>query len=276
MPLIINASVADVWAKRSLADTQQALDTAYTRIGTGKRINKASDDIAGYSLYNRNKRQISEYSAGLESVNTGNTMLNMESDSLFIQLEIAHSMLSLAQSASTGSYTSSDLNAMQSEFASLLTQTNNQAYNTTHNDNNLLRADGTISLRVGTSTSSHGLFTVNTFNTTNTGLGISSLNVSTTSNATSAISTLNTAINALLNDIGTAGGQQTALAYASEQNMALRGNLMIHNDQIMSTDYAAELAQASYLKVVQQAAIAVLAQSSVAANNVLSLLKNMF
>ena len=50
MPLSISTNIASLTAQRSFINSNSALETAYERLATGKRINGAGDDLAEASL----------------------------------------------------------------------------------------------------------------------------------------------------------------------------------------------------------------------------------
>ena len=51
MPLSVNTNIASLTAQRSLAGSQNTLETAFERLSTGKRINSAVDDAAGLRYF---------------------------------------------------------------------------------------------------------------------------------------------------------------------------------------------------------------------------------
>ena len=50
MPLSINTNIASLSAQRSFINSNNALETAYERLASGKRINSAVDDAAGLAI----------------------------------------------------------------------------------------------------------------------------------------------------------------------------------------------------------------------------------
>ena len=50
MPLSISTNIASLTAQRSFINSNSALETAYERLATGKRINGAGDDLAGLAI----------------------------------------------------------------------------------------------------------------------------------------------------------------------------------------------------------------------------------
>ena len=50
MPLSINTNIASMTAQRSFLTSNAALETAFERMASGKRINSAVDDAAGLAI----------------------------------------------------------------------------------------------------------------------------------------------------------------------------------------------------------------------------------
>ena len=53
MSLVINTNVASLNAQRSLAASGAELKTAMERLSSGKKINSAADDAAGFAIAER-------------------------------------------------------------------------------------------------------------------------------------------------------------------------------------------------------------------------------
>ena len=58
MAMYINTNVSSLNAQRNLTNTGKAMDTSYTRLASGLRINSAKDDAAGLQISNRLTSQI--------------------------------------------------------------------------------------------------------------------------------------------------------------------------------------------------------------------------
>ena len=58
MAMVINTNVASINAQRSLASSQVELQTAMERLSSGKKINSAADDAAGFAIAERMTAQI--------------------------------------------------------------------------------------------------------------------------------------------------------------------------------------------------------------------------
>ena len=53
MAMFINTNTSSLNAQRNLMNTSKAMDTSYTRLASGLRINSAKDDAAGLQISNR-------------------------------------------------------------------------------------------------------------------------------------------------------------------------------------------------------------------------------
>ena len=58
MSLVVNTNVASMNAQRSLHASGRELSTAMERLSTGKKINSAADDAAGFAIAERLTAQI--------------------------------------------------------------------------------------------------------------------------------------------------------------------------------------------------------------------------
>ena len=53
MSLVVNTKIGSLNAQRSLASSSDELQTAMTRLSSGKAINSAADDAAGFAIAER-------------------------------------------------------------------------------------------------------------------------------------------------------------------------------------------------------------------------------
>ncbi|GJA11839.1 hypothetical protein KAM344_23670 [Aeromonas caviae] len=53
MAMYVSTNVSSLNAQRNLAIANKSLDTSYTRLASGLRINSAKDDAAGLQISNR-------------------------------------------------------------------------------------------------------------------------------------------------------------------------------------------------------------------------------
>ena len=74
MSLIINTNINSLNAQRSLNRSGQQLNTAMERLSSGKRINSAADDAAGFAIKERMTAQINGLNGAIKNANDGLSM----------------------------------------------------------------------------------------------------------------------------------------------------------------------------------------------------------
>lgn len=115
-----------------------ALTQAITRLSTGLRINSAADDPAGLAITNNLQAQVSGLDQNQLNIQDSISLVQTASQSLSGTQTILENMLQLATRAATGTNSSSDVAAMQTEMNQLAQQITGTANSTTFNSQNLL------------------------------------------------------------------------------------------------------------------------------------------
>ena len=76
MAMVINTNTASINAQRSLASSQAELQTAMERLSSGKKINSASDDAAGFAIAERMTAQIRGLNMAAKNAQDGLAMMS--------------------------------------------------------------------------------------------------------------------------------------------------------------------------------------------------------
>ena len=71
MAMYVSTNVSSLNAQRNLTNANKSLDTSYTRLASGLRINSAKDDAAGLQISNRLTSQINGLDQGNRNANDG-------------------------------------------------------------------------------------------------------------------------------------------------------------------------------------------------------------
>ena len=138
MALTINSNILSLNAQRRFSSHSKTLENTYTRLSSGLRINKASDDAAGLaisSLLSADKRVTNQ---GTRNINDGVSYLNVAEGALNELTNIVTRIGELAEQASNGTLGSRQRDALQSEVTSLEAEYNRIIKTTTFNGNTLL------------------------------------------------------------------------------------------------------------------------------------------
>lgn len=138
MAMYINTNVSSLNAQRNLNNTSKSLDTSYTRLASGLRINSAKDDAAGLQISNRLTSQINGLDQGNRNANDGISLAQTAEGALDETTSMLQRMRTLAQQSANGTNSSSDRVALQAEYTQLANEINRIAKDTTFGGQNLL------------------------------------------------------------------------------------------------------------------------------------------
>lgn len=119
MPLSINTNIASMTAQRSFLDSNAALETAFERLSTGKRVNSASDDAAGLAIGKDLEARVSGLNQAVRNVNDGISMVQIAEGALDEVNNILQKMRDLAVQASNDSLSSTERNYIDTEQSKL-------------------------------------------------------------------------------------------------------------------------------------------------------------
>ena len=143
MSLVINTNVASLNAQRSLQSASELNKTAMERLSSGKKVNSASDDAAGFAIIERQTSQIRGLNMAIKNANDGLSMLSTidsATDDITDILQRLRELNIQSQNATNGSV---DLAYLRQESDSLVEEIDRVAIQTTYNNQKLL--DGSLS-----------------------------------------------------------------------------------------------------------------------------------
>ncbi|ABC35429.1 flagellin N-terminal helical domain-containing protein [Burkholderia thailandensis] len=295
--LSLHTNLASMRIQGALGRTQQDLTTSMTRLGTGYRINSASDDAAGLQIATRLKSQ--HLGMGVAFQNTQNaTSMLQTAEGAFKEVEqILHRMNALATQAADSAWTQADRDSLQKEYDALGTELKNIVDNTSYGGEKLFVA--------GASGATGGKLTEKlTFQIGNTSGEVMELDVSTAlaaavkafgdasqvfgggasgasgntditsiSGANALLDNLSAALSAVGSLRAEIGAGQNRLTHIANNLTNMRDNTQDAEGRIRDVDYASETANMTKLNILQQAGGSMLKQASQMSQLVLSLLQ---
>jgi flagellin len=264
MALRINTNIASLTAQRALASVTERLSGNYRRLATGLRISTAADDAAGLAISERLRAQVRSLNQakrnaadGISLVQTGEGALNEVSGILLRLRELA------VQSAN-GTVSDTDRATLDEEFQSLVAEVDRIGRSTEFNGIKLLDGSSSnVTFQVGSGTTvGVDTLSANLSAVLATGLGIDVLGLTNASAASSAMSALDSAIDSVSRSRGRLGAMQNRLQYTVNNLQVQSENLSAADSRIRDVDIAYETAQLARNSIMQQAAIAMLAQAN--------------
>lgn len=275
MGLRVNSNIASLNAQRSLANTTEHLQANYRRLSTGLRISTAADDAAGLAISERFRAQIRSTNQAIRNAQDGISLTQTGEGALNEVSNILIRMRELSIQANNGTVSSADRDTLNQEFTDLINEIDRIARSTTFNGVQLLDGTGsTITFQVGTGIAT-GIDTIqlSTSNTLAATLALSSLDIGSTGSPTAAIVAVDAAVNTVSRVRGQFGAAQNRLT-ATIQNLQIQvENTSAAESRIRDVDVAVETASLTRNQILQQAAIAILAQANTQPQAALQLLQ---
>ncbi|MCT2529329.1 flagellin [SAR92 clade bacterium H921] len=286
----INTNVGAQISANALAQNDRAMTQAMERLATGKRINSASDDAAGLAIASKLTSQVK----GLDqAVRNGNDAISLVQTADGAMAEVGNMlqrMRELSVQSGTGTLSTADRTALNTEFVALSTEIERIADNTQWNGDNLLDgsagANGLMTFQVGYEADQ--TITVNlgdlqldgdaTYSAGATAGGvftndIDSLSVDTAANANLALAAIDVSIAGLDAKRSTLGSTLNTLEFAVDNLANASQNASAARSRIEDADYALETTELARTQIIAQAATAMLSQANQQTMSVMALLK---
>jgi flagellin len=282
---VINTNTAATLTANALAKNERAMSQTMERLSTGQRINSAADDAAGLAISSRMTSQINGLNVAVRNANDAISMVQTADGAMIEMGNMLQRMRELAVQGATGTNSSTDVTALETEFTALRDEIFRVVENTQWNGRNLLDGDltsgvadsdvATVAFQVGANASQTITVDFGNFETADD-LGTnftSSLAMANSTVAGNNIGIIDTALAALNTQRATFGAAINRLEYAADNLANVSQNTSASRSRILDADYAAETTELARTQIIQQAGTAMLSQANQQAQSVLALLK---
>ena len=287
----INTNVAAQMAANALAKNDRAMTQTMERLATGSRINSASDDAAGLAISSKMTSQIRGLDQAVRNGNDAIAMLQTADGAMIEVSNMLQRMRELSVQGGTGTISSDDRQALNTEFAALRTEIDRIANNTQWNGDNLLdgtagsfglltfqvgyEASQTITVNVGDLNLAAGAVAYTASSTAGGILGanLSAIAITTAALSNTQITAIDVAIAGLDAKRSSIGSTLNVLEFAVDSLANASQNASQARSRIADADYAAETTELARTQIIAQAATAMLSQANQQSQSVLALLK---
>lgn len=277
MGLRVNTNIPSLSAQFNLSQNTEALGRIFTRLSTGSRIARASDDAAGLAISERLRNRIASQEQATRNAQDGVSLVQIADAALGEVSNILIRMRELAVQANNGTTSNADRDTLNDEFAALVEEIDRISSQTNYNRIQLL--DGTtaaLTLQVGADTNATAdILNVSLVNVQVSSLSIGSSVISIGSGGSplSAIAAIDSAVDIVTGARGDFGAVQSRLEGLVSQLRVSVENLSAAESRIRDVDVAKESAELTRYTILQQASISVLAQANVQPQAALALLQ---
>ena len=312
MAVYVNTNVSSLNGQRYLSNVQNSLNTTYTRLSSGLRINSAKDDAAGLQIADRLTSQINGLNQGNRNANDGIALAQTIEGGLDEISNMLQRIRTLAVQSANGTLGDDDRNAIQNEAQALTDEITRIAEDTTFGGKKILtgyQKDGSsifakdiqggantndiaqLTLHVGANTdnvigmevysfqfsrlaSAAGVKTVAANESLTTGFNATdgTFYLNTQSAANAAITHIDAMISIVDQQRADLGAIQNRLESSIRNQSNVSANSADARSRIRDADFAEESANLSQQSIIQQAATSMLMQANTRPQLALSML----
>lgn len=311
MSLVVNTNIASMNAQRSLMASSKELQSAMERLSTGKKINSAADDAAGFAIAENMTAQVRGLSMAAKNANDGLGLLKVVENATNDVTDMLQRIRELAVQAQSGTNSESDIDNLQLEANALIDEIGRVSEDTTYNNTAYLGSGASTTINIQVGYNDGDTITLQTYNIKAENLGVNITDESSTDTpkatilvalkdddgnylqldqmataATEATETTAAAdrvpgalevITAAIDQVASYkaewGAGQNRLEYTVSNLMNVVEFTTAAQSRIQDADFAVEAARLAKAQVLQQTGTAMLAQANAAPQIALQLLK---
>ncbi|MCB0329083.1 MAG: flagellin FliC [Bdellovibrionales bacterium] len=275
MSINIRTNISSLSAQRNLSESSNRLQTAFERLSSGLRINRARDDAAGLAIAESLKADARIATVGIRNASDGVSIISIADQAIGQVGNVLTRLAELAEQSANGVYGNVQRSALQNEFDALTQEMERIALTTEFNGLKLLSGNSQIVFQVGFDGTSLSQVSFSGVEATLQALGLAQAGSSqirySISGATAlesqsasrlALDAINSAITSVTRNRGTLGAAEARLEVAVNNLQVARENFKAAESRIRDVDVAEESAELTRLNILQQAGAAVLAQAN--------------
>jgi flagellin len=260
----VNTNSAASNILQNLYYVQNQVNTSYSQLSSGNRINTAADDPAGYAISQQMQQNVNGLNTAVQNSQNGISMIQTASGAMQQVGSILQTLNTLAVEAANSTQNSADLTNLQTEWTSLTNQISTINANTQFNTISLFSGDAVstvgLTLQVGAQQGQILNFSTTSLSLNVFGIG-SSVGISTINAAATAISQIANAISLLNSYEANLGSIQDQLNYTVSNLQNASTNLQNAQGTITNTNMAQAYTTFTQDQVLTQVGTAMLSQA---------------
>jgi len=262
-------------ALNALNAINKSLGVHQLRLATGKRINSAKDDAAGWVIGKSMEARSRGLAQALNNVGDAQSLLGVADSGLQSVLDILITMKEKVTQAASDTLGTTERDAVEAQLDDLAAEIDSIVSQTSYNGVALLTGTYTAkSFQIGSETTDTMTVSISqNHQAASLAVADSSLAVDTAANASLALASVNAAIITVNSSLRSVGSLAARLDVKATALASIIANTEAAKSQILDADLASEQLEAVKLQILQQTATAALTQASAAPQSVLSLFK---
>ena len=280
MGLVVNTNLLSLNAQRSLNRTQGKLGTSVARLSSGLRINSAKDDAAGMAISMKLTAHVRGLNQAVRNAQDGISVVQVAEGGMNEIHNILTRMRELSMQSATGTLSTADRTALQTEFSDLKSEIDRISDTVDFNGFKLMNGDlsvSGVSLQVGINNTTNDRIkiaaaTFGNIDASALGLTTTVSSIDSVGSAQSMLTVLDSAISTVSTRRGNLGAVQNRLGSTIANLEIAAENLSAANSRIADADFAIETANLTKSQIILQAGVAVLSQANTIPQYALQLL----
>jgi flagellin len=272
----INTNVASIGAQNSLNKVNKESQESFSKLSSGSRITKASDDAAGLAISEKLKGEIRSAQQANRNANDGVSMVQVAEGGLNETSSILVRMRELAIQSASDTVGEVERGMSNLEYQQLKQEMERISQVTEYNGTKLLNGSGDKKeFQIGTGDDAFKdriSFEPGMLNSTIGEMGVGGLDISSKEGAQDSLASLDAASVKVSSQRALLGSLQNRLVSTSNNLQTYTENLSAANSRIRDVDYAEETAKQARNQILTAAGTSVLAQANVSGQNALKLI----
>ena len=260
MTSVSNISIGARMAGGAAANARHGMNEAIARLSTGKR-GMYGGDAGGMAMANNIKAKGMSYGAAARNAEDGISVAQTMESALMEVASLAARLRELAtQARNSAIHTTNDTAALNQEATAVSVAIDAIVSQTSFNELSIL-GTGSTTIAIGVTDESN-----------TTSITISGVTATSTTAAASAESTADTAIGEVAKELGNVAAAMTALKARQAVAYSASANLLAAASRLEETDFAVSSANLAKFSILNQSAMAMVAQANQAQSAVLAVL----
>ena len=269
-------------AQRLLGENNNKLSQVFSRISSGQRIQKSSDDSAGLMTSEALRSDVRTLRQGVRNLNEGISLLSIVDGAINEEVSILIRMRELSQQSATGTIGATERQSTNLEFDAMRTELNRISKTTEYNGIKLLdgslssTASNQISIQFGLDSKDNNNINinraVNVTSLTALSLNLNALSIATQDGAVKANEELQETMNRLNKIRGRLGSTQNTLERSLNNTLTTAENLTAAGSTISDADMASEFAHLTKQQILVQSSSSMIGQANLFPQGVIQLL----
>ena len=300
MSIVVNTNIASMNAQRSLMNSSNTLQEAMERLSTGKKINSAADDAAGFAIAESMTAQIRGLSMAAKNASDALGLLRVIENATNDVTDMLQRVRELAVQSQSDTNGTVDRQFLQKEAEALFKEIDRVSSDTTYNNVAYL-GSGAANLNIQVGYNDGNTIAIQTYNVTSGNLGTADTPAAGGAAAVTgtklfksggtaadgfnadtgyldisksgSLKVISDAIDQVAGYKAEWGAGQNRLEYTVSNLMNVVEFTSAARSRIQDADFALEAAKLSKAQVLQQSGAAMLAQANAAPQLALQLLK---